>query len=208
METLLNPETFDFFATYVLAGFVFLSARASLVSGEKPRPNETIIEAVILSLLNHLVWRFGTSWVTDTVALLPPELLLVIEVVVQPYLMGLTVGWAVHADKLPAGLRRLLMPFLRPANDSFDHGLEQIQRRAFVIVTYNDGHVVYGLFGKRSLSSKDQERGGAYLERLFHVGSDGNWIDANPPRSGWVSMAEVRSVEFLETGGTHDQGNL
>lgn len=208
MEALLNPETFEFFAKYILAGFVFLSARASLVSGEKPRPNETILESVILSLLNHLVWRFGTSWIFGAFSVWPTEVILVIEVVVQPYLLGLCVGWAVQADKLPAGLRRMVMPFLRPANDSFDLGLEQIQRRAFVIVTYIDGHVVYGLFGRRSLSSKDQDRGGLYLERLFQVGNDGNWIDAHPPRSGWISMVNVRSVEFLETGGTHDQGNL
>ena len=183
MEALLNPATFEFFLKYVVAGFVLLSARASLVTGEMPKPNETIVEAVILSLINQLVWRVGTSWVATWLPFLASEVFLFSEVVVQPILLGLMIGWAVQADWFPSGFRRLFMPFLRPVSDSFDHGLEQIQRKAFVIVTYTDGHVVYGLFGKRSLSSRDQERGGVYLERLFQKGEDGNWLDINPPRS-------------------------
>ena len=208
MEALLNPTTFEFFLKYVVAGFVFLSARASLVTGEMPKPNETIVEAVILSFINQLIWRFGTGWIVGTVPNLPSEVMLFLEVVAQPIALGLFVGWAVQSNWFPDGFRRLFMPFLRPVSDSFDHGLEQIQRKAFVIVTYTDGHVVYGLFGKRSLSSRDQERGGVYLERLFQKGDDGNWLDINPPRSAWISMQNVRSVEFLDTGEASEQSDL
>ena len=88
MEALLNPATFEFFLKYVVAGFVLLSARASLVTGEMPKPNETIVEAVILSLINQLVWRVGTSWVATWLPFLASEVFLFSEVVVQPILLG------------------------------------------------------------------------------------------------------------------------
>ncbi len=196
MESLLNPETFEFFAKYLLAGYVILSTRSWLVTGERPKPNETIIEAVILSLLNQLIWRFGTSWIQVFFTPIPAELALAMEVVVQPIVIGLLVGWAVRTDWLPVGLRRLFMPITRPVTDAFDLALERATGGGFVIVTYEDGTVVYGYFGERSLASPDQERGGIFIESLYEV-ADGVWRESTPTRGAWISMHGVRSTEFI-----------
>lgn len=195
MGPLLTPETFEFFAQYLLAGFVFLSARSWIVAGERPRPNETLIEAVVLSLINQLV-------LLVTLEVLPAPLRrgtagLFTQVVAQPLVLGLSVGWLVRANLLPQGLRRLFLPAVRPVSRGLDRALDRMGSQGFVIVTFDDGTVVNGYFGAESNAGTDEERGGLYVERLYSVEPDGTWIEILPRRGAWLALSDARTIEFI-----------
>ena len=68
-----------------------------------------------------------------------------------------------------------------------------------MIVTFNDGTVVYGFFGKDSLAASDGNRGDIYLERLYHRDGNDRWSEALPRRGTLLSLDGMRSIEFLET---------
>jgi len=53
LPELLRPETSEFFASFLLAGFVMLSVRSRFVPIQRPRPSEAILDAVVLSLINQ-----------------------------------------------------------------------------------------------------------------------------------------------------------
>ena len=200
MEALLNPATFEFFAKYLLAGYVFLSARSWLVTGERPKPNETIIEAVILSLLNQLIWRFGTSWVAALLPITVTELLLFVEVVVQPVVLGLVVGWTVRADWLPSGLRRLFMPLTKPSENAWDRLFSVGVTPGLLLITYKDGTQIMGFFGQKSYAATAERDRDIYLETLYEMYGEApeEWIESYPSRSAYVKLDDVRSIEFIK----------
>ena len=199
MEALLTPETFEFFAKYLLAGFVFLSARSWMVSGERPNINETLIEAVILSLINQMISLLTVGWLTADLASRYATETLFWQVVAQPILLGMGIGGLSKFAWFPDGLRRLFMPGLRPVKGTLAQAYGRAGNGAFVIITYEDNTVVYGYFGRNSLGETDTENGGLFLEHLYEVASDGTWVESQPRRSAWIRLKDVRFIELVET---------
>ena len=191
---LLSPDTFEFLARFFLAGWVFLSARSWWVRGERPKPNEVIFEAVVLSLLNQLVALLSIPWLRST-GLENQTALLVIEVFGQPLLFGLVTGWLAERDWLPDGLRRLLMPAVRPVANAFQFAIDQLKGPSYIILRYDDDRMVHGFFGAASLADQSVESGGIALERIYVLSEAGEWVQVGG--TAWVSLTGVQSVEFI-----------
>ena len=197
MGQLLGPETFEFLARFFLAGWLFLSVRSWWVRGERPRPNEVLFEAITLSLLNQLVALITLPLLSDETDGGNNLLRLLTEVLFQPLAFGILVGWLAERNSLPDGLRRLLMPSTTPVSDAFDFAFAQIKNESFLILRFNDGRAIYGFFGKNSFASNDGEGSGVFLEALFVLGDDEKWIGAEPPRSAWINLDGLASIEMI-----------
>ena len=197
MQALLSPDTFEFFARYLLPGFVFLSARARFVLGERPNPAETLIEALILSLINQLIFLVAFGWFFGAASSPTPTGQLVIEVVALPFATGSLVGWLLVRDVVPSPLRRLFMPFTKPVTLASEHAFARLSQPVFLMIGFEDGREVYGYFGKGSLASGDLANGGIFIERLYSVAEDGTWLEAIPSRSAWIKLSNARSIEFF-----------
>ena len=61
LSDLFSPSNFDFFARFFLAGFILFSVRCRYVLGERPKPTEIVFEAIVLSLINQLVFLLLAS---------------------------------------------------------------------------------------------------------------------------------------------------
>ncbi|UWQ42587.1 DUF6338 family protein [Leisingera aquaemixtae] len=197
MEKLLTPETFDFFARYLLAGFVFLAARARFIVGERPKPTEAVVEAVILSLINQMMFLMVLTVFPDLLSGGSRNIQLISEVVALPAISGALFGWLLGRNWMPDGFRRLFMPVSRPAAQAYQHAFTVADTPCFVLVAYTDNREVYGYFGEYSLASSNLEAGGIFLESLYLPGENGEWLPADPPRSAWLSLQDARSIEFF-----------
>ncbi len=126
MPDIFNPNTFDFFARYFLAGFILSTVRARYVIGEKPGASEVVYEAIILSLLNQLIFQALASlasWLEPHAVGLPPvawaydtanHFAFQIETLLLPALLGVLSGYALRSKwNLPI-LRHLAMPIVHP----------------------------------------------------------------------------------------------
>jgi hypothetical protein len=206
MQQFLAPETFEFFARYLLAGFVIYAVRGFYVLGDRPKQTEIIFEAVVLSLINQFVWLFVQpallGW--NLIPGLPTYLeigqssrfLFFTEILLQPTVIGLVLGHNLSRGWNAAILRRLSMPVVQPTRRAFDHVFGEIRQASFIIMTYDDSTRVYGYLGEGSFIGSDTMSGDIFVERLYEV-ADGKWRETRPLRSAWLSMAGVRSIEFL-----------
>jgi Family of unknown function (DUF6338) len=202
MPDIFDPSTFEFFARYLLAGFVFLSVRARFVQGERPAPSESMIEAVILSLINQAIFLLLTGWIPASLLTqsYPAILRLMAEVILLPAITGTLFGWLINRRFMPDGLRRLFMPFSKPVSHAYEHAFARLEGPSFILVAYLDGREVYGYFGPQSMASSDLAGGGLFIERLYSVGTGGEWTEVVPERSAWVTLTGARSIEFFEQG--------
>lgn len=104
--------------------------------------------------------------------------------------------WGVALAKIPP-LSRIVSPNFHPTERAYDYAFTVGRGPSFVIVTYRDGTQVYGYFGPRSLAGSDEARSDIFLERLYTLSEDGQWIEASPPRSAILMLADLRSIEFI-----------
>jgi len=212
MVQLLSPDTFEFFATYLLAGYVVIIVRSRFILGVRPKPAELVVEAIVFSLVNQLVasliveisvWT-GLTRLLDSSGFLPSSdsrIYFFLKILALPTVIGLLLGYNLSAGWKNALLRRLSMPVTHPVQRGYDFAFGRGREPGFVIVKYFDDTTVLGFFGETSLAASDPERSDLYLERLYFLNDDGSWQEPDPSRSGLVNLEEVRSIEFLDPEG-------
>ncbi|NUB46072.1 hypothetical protein GEU84_016865 [Fertoebacter nigrum] len=217
MPDIFKPDTFDFFARYFLAGFILASVRARYVIGEKPRSSDVIYEAVILSLLNQLIFQSisaGTQWfrpaligspVADWLYQSGEHFAFQLEILLLPAVLGLLSGLILRMEWNTPILTRLAMPIIHPTVRAYDYAFGDITTDRFVIITYADGTMIYGYFGENSLASSASDRGDIYIERLYDV-YEGVWTPTVPPKSALLLLKDLRSIEFIEPERETDDG--
>ena len=205
---LLKPETFGFFARYLLAGFIILSAQSRSIGQVRLDTGEMLIGAVILSLVNQLIYQLASRlWPGIPVIPAVGEPLFYVEILALPACLGLISAWLIGRNWVPPGLRTLIFPFSRPVPEAFELAFVEASSPCFVVITYADGREVLGYFGLQSYVGTDQAAGGIYLEKLYVLGSGGDWEPAQPERSVWLSLRDARSIEFVDPEGEHDAEN-
>ena len=112
MIDLIHPGNFEFFARYLLAGLIIIWIRANFVIGERARLTDMIVEAVILSLFNQLIFLL-LVWL---LSLASPTFVLdgrapfFTEVLALPVLIGLVLGWGISSGWIHALFRLLSIP--------------------------------------------------------------------------------------------------
>ncbi len=203
LTDLVRPESFEFFARYFLAGFIIFSVRGRFVLGERPRSGEVVFEAIVLSLINQLIFlllmsalEVGFDRLSGTRVTLAPRSVFFAEVLVLPAILGAVFGWNLRGGWNAAILRRLSMPVVHPTRRAYDFAFAE-RDPCFVIVSFQDGTVVHGYFGEHSLAASDPQRSDIFLERIYSVGDDTIWTGSEPARSVLLSLTNLRSIEFL-----------
>lgn len=211
-EVPLNEVSFEFFARFVLAGFIVFVVRNAYVVGERPKIAEVALDIVLMSLVNQLVWQLGTSLaaalyeVALVVSTMPealprlvpgPVVQFNLEVIVLPAVLGVVLGRLLRSAWNERLARSLALPVVDPIPRAFDH-VFLTRGPGFVIITFKDGTQLPGYYGKASRVGRDPGRSEIYLQRLYEIRSGGDWHELSPRRSILVNLSDMRSIEFLE----------
>lgn len=201
---LLTPETFEFFALYVLSGFVIIIVANAFVVGRKPRPSEALLEIILYSLFNQLVWLVASSaaaWVSSRAAvdLWHPsdQAQFYLQVLGLPVVIGWILGLGTKRRWLTPALRALSLPIVDPYPRAYDHVFAEFEGQALLIIAFADGKNIYGRYGYASRASRDPSHSEVYLEELYEVDAAGKWAPASPSRSALVKLEGLRAIEII-----------
>ncbi len=209
-KDLITPETFEFFARYVLSGFLIILVANAFIFGRKPKTSEALLEIVLYSLLNQLVWFLLSSLVlwfhglfVEVGVLLPDRLKpnanvsFYLQVLVQPVAIGWLIGLSRRNRWLHPISRALSLPIADPYPRAYDHVFAEFEGEKLVIVAFEDGKNIYGLFGYNSRASRDPEHSEIYVQQLYDVDGTGKWKASDPPKSAFINLDGVRAIEFI-----------
>lgn len=209
MSQLLTPDTFEFFALYLLSGYVVIIVRSKFVAGLRPKAAELVIEAIVFSLivqlaalaLSHLLmWTGAKAWIIENIVTAQTAigLFFYVKVLVLPTLLGTFIGVNLNAGWKNAIFRRLYLPVIHPVETGHDFAFGNGREPCFVLITFQDGTLVGGYFGENSLAASNSAKSDIYLERVYSMNDDGQWIEPTPGRSSLMSLSNFRSIEFLD----------
>lgn len=209
MGPLLTPETFEFFARYLLAGFIIASVRSRFVRTAPSQPTELLFGLVVLSLLNQVAFGAAT-WGLDVVGIGPwgGRAAFIVEVLAFPLAVGLLFGLILRRGRGGALMRRLALPFAQPSQNAWDRLFAAGVKPGLVLITYRDGTRIMGWFGAKSFAASAERDRDIYIETLYEMYGDepDEWVESHPSRSAYVTLDDVRSIEFIE-GDDGDDGD-
>lgn len=210
MTQLLSPDTFEFFAKYLLAGYIVIIVRSRFVAGLSPKPMELLFEAVIFSLIVQVAVSFivavvtlvgwdiaGSAFMQGSKGGLGAQFFL--SVLFIPALLGYFLGRNLRAGWKNALLRRLSLPVTHPSQTGYDFWFGNEPDPCIMIVSYFDGTTIAGYFGPNSLAASNSEPRDILLEYIYTVDENGELAEPKIKRTALISLTSVRSIEFLQT---------
>lgn len=209
---LFDPANVGVFARFVVAGYLILSIRNAYVLNDRAALSEVSLDILLYSLLNQMVWVVvvyvaggvqraiiaASSQPQHFQGQLGPTTVLLLETLVLPLILGGLLGYALRHGAGAKVAARLAMPMVGSTKRTYDAVFSSFVRPGYIVITLEDETVANGYFGTKSHAGRDPARSEIFLEEIFSIGDNGQWQPFSPPRSALISLAKLRSIEFID----------
>ena len=187
----------------IVPGFIIKSIASLFTTRRLDISAGNWIDTFSIGAVNFAIW----SWLVY---------LLLTAKFFQENLAGAALGWGVVCLLGPVGIgllsgyntqkgwtRRLLQAIgLQPVHaipTAWDGRFREMNEPHWMLITLQDGSEVAGLFGTRSWASSDPNERDLYIEKLFEIDNNGNWLKANSYKGMLIRPEEVRFIEIWPT---------
>ncbi|MBI5761922.1 MAG: hypothetical protein HZA51_00190 [Planctomycetes bacterium] len=188
-----------FTTVFLVPGFIWSALHAKFVPRRALDPQVRLVEYLTLSCVNHAVWiwmlapLFATGW--HRIHPGWAGLFLIFPTLFSPVALGVLSGRLYQSDWLQAKLGRWGFRTLHQIPTSWDY---QFSRGLpyWVIITLKDGSHVYGLFGGKSFASDDPGERDVYLEAVYGIADDGEWLPVDGGAGILIKGEQISAVEF------------
>lgn len=212
MEKLLDPETLPLLVFFVLPGYLSWSVWRIIVPVRTTRLSDSLIAILMLGLLNYILVGWWGLALLREFGIVEQAIMLAGIFVILP------VAWPFIPRALisiPFIARRIVHP--TPKAWDYFFGLH---RPCFVLVRLKNGRLLGGVMDARSFASSYPSPEDMYLEQLWKVTKEGQFLEPLPATRGvLISRSDCDYIQFVklthreaqhgkehETSGVEDRG--
>lgn len=200
---------------FLIPGFIADRLMGQMVARGKREETELVLSTLVWSLANYLLlsplllWAgsgylpaFNNTLPTWQVVLLWGGVLLV-----APVIEAIAVAKLLGPARINRAMNALGFP-LQLSPTSWDHVFSE--RKPYLVrVTLEDGMVIGGVWDERSYASAHPVAEDIYLEQLWSLGEQGEFLEPVPLSAGAViKRADIRLLELFDIKEVddHDKG--
>jgi hypothetical protein len=184
-----NWSQFALFVLFALPGFISLQVWTLIVPASQRSFVDTLPEATAFGVLNAMV-------AGPLVVLGAPADPWHLYALLVGTLVGLPILWPFVLKWLMQGLYRWNL-ILNPAHNGWDAAFLR-REPFFAIIHLKDGRRIGGYYGYRSYAGVHPASGHLYLESLWSMDIDGNFVDPVPGSRGLIlRQDDYHFVELL-----------
>ena len=191
MHTLLNSESLPYLIAFVLPGYLSWSVWRILFPVRTTRVADSLIAIIMVGLINSIL----IGWVIPEVRTLD-SLIWQVAAFAGVYLIA-PVLW-------PLVIRELLqIPFVRqrivhPIPKAWDYFFG-LHVPCFVLARLKNGALLGGVMGSQSFASSYPSDEDLYLEQLWRVTDQGQFVSPLPDTKGaLISRSDCEYIQFVE----------
>lgn len=190
----LDPQTLELFLFFVVPGFVALKTYELVMPSENERLGDSLISLVAYSMVNlalmsPVMLLLSGAWHDHPVRY---YLGILAAVVVAPAALALG-WWWLHGYLAGRGW------VLDPMPTAWDYFFSRKKTR-WALIHLKSGEKFGGFFGRRSHASAFPTPESLYLEEVWRVNDEGQFVERVPGSAGLiVSHAECSLIEFFAT---------
>ena len=182
---------------YIVPGLIILYVRSQFLTGRTQPHKDALLSYFTLSIIYLSVVQAITSLAAGNERPLVGQ---------TPYALPISLtgaaafGMVIGLNASLGGSRRLLAKFgirvphaITSAWDWRFSGLPE----CLMTLTLKDGSRVYGWCGARSFIGSDPRSRDLFIEQVYDVDEQGNWVLKTKDKSIYIATGEVRMIEFI-----------
>lgn len=183
---------------FLIPGFISDRLMGLMVARGKRDQAELVLGTLVWSLVNYMLLSPLLLWTGER--RLPPWQQILIWAVVllgAPVLEAILIAKLLGPERLNKILTALGFP-LKFAPTSWDHVFAR--RQPYLVrITLTDGSRIGGLYDANSYASAHPYAEDLYLEQLWTLGEQGEFLDPVPLSAGaLLKRSDIRYMEFFE----------
>ncbi len=114
-----------------------------------------------------------------------------------PVIVGLLWANASQREWIRNALRRLGLQPIHTIPTAWDWKFSNIKDPEFLLITLKNGEQFGGLFGYESFASSLADRRDIFIEQLYDISEDEDWIQAQPGKGVLIDYSEIAYIEFM-----------
>ncbi|MBU9723145.1 MULTISPECIES: DUF6338 family protein [Bacillaceae] len=193
---------------FIVPGFIIDFIRRKFISLKDTRTEFVYIQFLIYSCFNYGVWAFPIYYLYkndfQTQHPMLTFLFWISIMFVFPIVFGL-ISVIVHQYSLMKKFyNKLGLNPIHPTAVSWDYVFNNKKEGAYVTIHLKDNQPISGYFGSRSFASSLSSERDIFLEKIYELDEDGNWIELTPLRSIWIKGDEIKAIEYVERSETEE----
>ncbi|HBI7094621.1 DUF6338 family protein [Clostridium perfringens] len=198
--TNLTLENIALLIIWIMPGFISIKVWSMLVASTRKKASEIIIECIISSFFNIIVYQVGLLVLADNIYIEGTWFVACILI--------LPVIWPIMLKKIMDKnfiKNKIIDPVPKAWDKLFQRGEDM-----YLIIHMNDGKKIGGYYGKKSYASSYPEMEDIYIEEVWELEIERdeendteelalkNKIDGS--KGAWVSKNDFKYIEFFEVG--------
>lgn len=188
---------------FLVPGLIMTWVRAQFTTGRISLPKEALLVYLAQSVAYYAFVLPAVEFVVERSPGYGRAAGWILLVFAGPAILGLALGLNARHGFARSLLGRLKLPVIHVMPTAWDWKFAA-NRSHWVLVTLKDGTRFAGIFGAASFASSDPAERDLYLEKVYDLDDDDNWIDRGE-KGALLVAGEIRSVEFLpDTKGTEN----
>ena len=199
MLTFPTLDALTLTALFLVPGYIWSSVHAALAPRRATEAHVRFIEFLALSCLNHAIWfwLFGLLFATEFGKDHPgwSGFCLIIPGILSPAALGLLTGRVYQTDWPRRTLGRYGFRTVHQIPTAWDFHFSRALPY-WTVVTLKDGSRVYGLFGYRSFAGDDPKERDIFLESVYTLRNDGEWLPVEGSGGILIKADQVAAIEF------------
>lgn len=196
--TISTYETVIYTAMFLVPGFIIDEVISTLMPMKTYTDAVKILEYIGYSIFNLTIWIWlfflikknidnSTFWYL---------VILVICLLSTSFLSGLIIGLLRKFELLRKMFANFSINIIHPVPTAWDYKFSTIGKEKWLIITLlNDKHL-YGKFAYSSLASSDPVERDIYLEEVYTLNEDENWVKVDRTDGVWISTSNIKLIEF------------
>lgn len=195
--TINSMDVVVYTAYFVLPGYIIYGIVNSFVPRKIKSDAEKLIRFILYSLIELALWFWWLSRVSNAdkstywIKLLG---VILFTSIVTGTVMGIILKWN------PIGwlLRKLKVQIINPIPTAWDYKFSNLKQGRRITVALNDGKYIRGIYYNKSMASSDDGYKDLYLEEVWQLGDNDNWVRVVGSDGIWISPNVIKWISFME----------
>lgn len=195
--TIENLNVVFYTCIFLVPGYIIKSILSKIIPTQKQNDQKYFFSCLLYSMVNAAVFS-GFYQLINTFkssADLEYWILHVVISVLGAVCIGFVLAYLHRKDVLNKILPRDELNTFSSIPSAWDYCFSK-QESHYVIVTLNDGSIIYGLYSVNSFSSSESDERDLFVEKVYKRSLCGKWILDEKCNGILISKNAIRTIEF------------
>ena len=193
-----SMEVVFYTAIFLLPGYIVEEMIRAIMPKKQYSEGIIFLRYLAYSIINLAIW----SWLYFLIMKYITNATIVywIAIVLATVMSSLVTGAVLGVKRKKECIRRIFskcgLQIEHPIPTAWDYKFSETQDFRWVIIRLANDEMVYGKYANNSFTSSDESYRDIYLEEVYILDDENNWILAERSDGIWISPNEIKSIEF------------